>query len=41
MDAMAAFTETGNELMDLRIDDQEYTAERLRNDEVLAATAGR
>lgn len=37
MDAMAAFTQAGNELLDLRIDDQEYTAQRLRDGEVLAA----
>ena len=37
MDAMDAFTETGNELLDLRIDDQDYTADRLRGGEVLAA----
>ena len=37
MDAMAAFTAGGNELLDLRIDDQEHTGERLRDGEVLAA----
>ena len=37
MDALAAFTDTGNELLDLRLDDQEHTAQRLREGEVLAA----
>lgn len=37
MDAMAAFTAGGNELLDIRIDDQEHTAQRLREGEVLAA----
>lgn len=37
MDAMAAFTAGGNELLDLRIDDQEHTGERLRQGEVIAA----
>lgn len=37
MDAMAAFTAGGNELLDLRIDDQEHTGERLRDGEVIAA----
>ncbi len=37
MDAMAAFTAGGNELLDLRIDDQEHTGERLREGEVIAA----
>ncbi|MHA7600351.1 HTH-type transcriptional regulator ArgP [Alicycliphilus sp. T452] len=37
MDAMAAFTAGGNELLDLRIDDQEHTAQRLREGEVIAA----
>lgn len=37
MDAMAAFTAGGNELLDLRIDDQEHTAQRLRQGEVIAA----
>ncbi|MDA8520111.1 HTH-type transcriptional regulator ArgP [Acidovorax sp. NCPPB 4044] len=43
MDAMAAFTAGGNELLDVRIDDQEHTAQRLREGEVIAAvtaTAG-
>lgn len=37
MDAMAAFTAGGDELLDLRIDDQEHTGERLRQGEVIAA----
>ncbi|MBS0403559.1 MAG: HTH-type transcriptional regulator ArgP [Proteobacteria bacterium] len=37
MGAMAAFTAGGNELLDLRIDDQEHTGERLREGEVIAA----
>lgn len=37
MDAMAAFTAGGNELLDIRIDDQEHTAQRLREGEVIAA----
>ena len=37
MDAMRAFTAGGNELLDIRIDDQEHTAQRLREGEVLAA----
>ncbi len=37
MDAMAAFTALGDELLDLRIDDQDRTAQRLRDGEVLAA----
>ena len=37
MDTMAAFTAGGNELLDLRIDDQEHTGERLREGEVIAA----
>ncbi len=43
MDAMAAFAEGGNEQLDVRIDDQEHTAQRLREGEVIAAvtaTAG-
>ena len=36
MDALAAFTEAGHELLDLRLDDQEHTAQRLRQGEVLA-----
>ncbi len=37
MDAMADFTAGGNELLDLRIDDQDHTAQRLREGEVIAA----
>ena len=37
MDAMTAFTAGGNEVLDIRIDDQEHTAQRLREGEVLAA----
>lgn len=37
MDAMVAFTASGSELLDLRIDDQEHTGERLRDGEVMAA----
>jgi len=37
MDAMADFTAGGNELLDLRIDDQDHTGERLRRGEVIAA----
>lgn len=37
MDAMATFTAGGPELLDLRIDDQEHTGERLRRGEVIAA----
>ena len=37
MDAMAAFMRDGNELLDIRIDDQDHTAKRIREGEVLAA----
>ena len=37
MDAMAAFTAGGPELLELRLDDQEHTGERLRRGEVIAA----
>lgn len=37
MEAMHAYTAGGNELLDIRIDDQEHTAQRLRDGEVLAA----
>ncbi|WP_280189154.1 HTH-type transcriptional regulator ArgP [Delftia sp. PS-11] len=37
MDAMAAFTQDGNELLDISIDDQDHTAKRIREGEVLAA----
>ena len=37
MDAMAAFTAGGNGLLDICIDDQEHTAQRIRQGDVLAA----
>ncbi len=37
MDAMAEFTAGGNELLDLRIDDQDHTAQALREGEVIGA----
>ncbi len=37
MDAMAAFTRDGNELLDIGIDDQDHTAKRIREGEVMAA----
>ncbi|RGE40450.1 ArgP/LysG family DNA-binding transcriptional regulator [Comamonas testosteroni] len=37
MDAMAAFTQDGNELLDISIDDQDHTAKRLKEGEVMAA----
>ncbi|MDR2297221.1 MAG: HTH-type transcriptional regulator ArgP [Comamonas sp.] len=37
MDAMAAFTEGSNELLDISIDDQDHTAQRLKQGEVMAA----
>jgi LysR family transcriptional regulator (chromosome initiation inhibitor) len=37
MDAMAAFMRDGNELLDIGIDDQDHTAKRIREGEVLAA----
>ena len=37
MDAMAAFTAGGNELLDIRIDDQDHTAQRIKEGEVRAA----
>ena len=37
MDAMAAFTAGGNELLDIRIDDQDHTAQRIKEGDVLAA----
>ncbi len=37
MDAMAEFTEGGNELLDLRVDDQDHTAQALREGAVLGA----
>ena len=40
MDAMAAFTAGGNELLDLRIDDQDHTAQALREGAVIGAVTG-
>jgi LysR family transcriptional regulator (chromosome initiation inhibitor) len=37
MGAMSAFTRDGNELLDISIDDQDHTAKRIREGEVLAA----
>ena len=37
MDAMARFTEGSNELLDISIDDQDHTAQRLKQGEVMAA----
>ncbi|MEG0051692.1 MAG: HTH-type transcriptional regulator ArgP [Comamonas sp.] len=37
MDAMAAFTQDGNELLDISIDDQDHTAKRIKEGEVMAA----
>ena len=37
MDAMSAITRDGNELLDISIDDQDHTAKRIREGEVLAA----
>lgn len=37
MDAMAAFTRKGNELLDISIDDQDHTAKRIKEGEVMAA----
>ncbi|QNP48336.1 HTH-type transcriptional regulator ArgP [Diaphorobacter aerolatus] len=37
MDAMAEFTSGSNELLDLRIDDQDHTAQRLKEGEVIGA----
>ncbi|MEJ8294666.1 HTH-type transcriptional regulator ArgP [Delftia tsuruhatensis] len=37
MDAMSAFTRDGNELLDISIDDQDHTAKRIREGEVMAA----
>lgn len=37
MDAMAAFTREGNELLDISIDDQDHTAKRIKEGEVMAA----
>lgn len=41
MDALVAFTDTGKELLDLRLDDQEHTAQSLREGEVLAAVTAK
>lgn len=40
MDAMAEFTASGNELLDLRIDDQDHTSQALREGAVLGAVTG-
>ncbi|MEG1770537.1 MAG: HTH-type transcriptional regulator ArgP [Comamonas sp.] len=37
MDAMAAFTREGNELLDISIDDQDHTAKRIKEGAVMAA----
>lgn len=37
VDAMAAFTQGGNELLDISIDDQDHTAKRIKEGEVMAA----
>ena len=37
VDAMAAFTQGGNELLDISIDDQDHTAKRIKEGEVIAA----
>jgi LysR family transcriptional regulator (chromosome initiation inhibitor) len=37
MDAMAAFMLDGNELLDISVDDQDHTAQRIRQGEVMAA----
>ena len=37
MEAMAEFTAGGNELLDLRVDDQDHTAQALREGEVIGA----
>ena len=37
MDAMSAFTRDGNELLDISIDDQDHTAKRIKEGEVMAA----
>ena len=37
MDAMSAFTRDGNELLDISINDQDHTAKRIREGEVMAA----
>ncbi len=40
MDAMAEFTAGGDELLDLRIDDQDHTAQALREGAVIGAVTG-
>lgn len=40
MEAMAEFTASGNELLDLRVDDQDHTAQALREGAVLGAVTG-
>ena len=37
VDAMAAFTQEGNELLDISIDDQDHTAKRIKDGAVMAA----
>lgn len=37
VDAMTAFTRDGNELLDISIDDQDHTAKRIKEGEVMAA----
>ena len=37
IDAMSTFTGTGNELLDISIDDQDHTAKRIKEGEVMAA----
>ena len=37
VDAMAAFAQEGNELLDISIDDQDHTAKRIKEGEVMAA----
>lgn len=37
VDAMTAFTQGGNELLDISIDDQDHTAKRIKEGEVMAA----
>ena len=37
VDAMAAFTPSGNELLDISIDDQDHTAKRIKEGDVMAA----
>ncbi len=37
IDAMSGFTSTGNELLDISIDDQDHTAKRIKEGDVMAA----